>query len=251
MKAFYVFTGLMLGLMTSFANSSDSVLYFPDLAQKIGLKHPKLRNKEYEIRLWIKTALVYGDAQELYVIHQKNNRLTLKRFHLYFQKHEYLRHTASFNDKAKDTLLLRNLIAHKVFTLPNGKGIVDEVLKEERQKMSQFSDTVRVEIVNDTIRVVGRKRIGKLLLVLDGTGYYLEAFGKNFFHKYSYHCPATYSETYPQKKDFGNANAIIKLIFNVFRDYDKRICRRSTPYYHRAARIQWRKNVGKNYQFYC
>ncbi|NBB19675.1 hypothetical protein GVN20_09960 [Runella sp. CRIBMP] len=249
MKIFSFLTVLLFSWGNSFASTNDSLLYFADLTQKIDIKHPKPRNEEYEIRLWVKTALAYGDAQELYVIHQKKNRLTLKQYFFYSQKTQYLKHIVTFKASIKDTSLWSSLTAHDVLTLPNGTEIVRDVFKEEGQKMRQFRDTTRVEIINDSIRVVGRRSRGKQMIVLDGTSYYFEIFCKNTFHKYAYHCPATYSHAYPQKKEFEKANTIIQLIFRAFRDYDKKICRQYSKSHHHNARIQRRKNTGTSSQF--
>lgn len=249
MKVFSVLVVLLFRWGNSFASANESLLYFSDLTQKIGLKHPKLRNNEYEVRLWVKTALAYGDAQELYVIHQKKNRLTLKQYFIYFQKTQYLKHVVTFTALIKNTSLWNSLTAHDVLTLPNGQEIISDIFKEERQKMRQFRDTTRVEIINDSIRVVGRRSRGRLLIIGDGTSYYFEAFSKNTFHKYAYHCPATYLQAYPQKKELEKVNAIIQLIFKAFRDHDKRICRQYPQSHRYNASKQRSKNIGTSRQF--
>ncbi len=229
--------------------SNDTLLYFKDLTRQLQLKTPRLSKGEFELRLWVNMALVYGEAQELYIIRQKKDRLTLKRFRIYFDKKNYKSHSVTFDATTTDTSLWRSLVTHEVLTLPDGYRLIDEIRNKIYEHNRRNRDTLRVEIVNDSIRVVGKKVIRQVSMV-DGTSYYTEVFGKNFFHKYRYHCPLAYSGVYKESKELRNASTIISLIFRAFREYDTHICQRLSPCNHRNACVQWGKNLGQGRQFY-
>ena len=121
--------------------TQDSTFYFETLTQQIGVRVPKLRQREYQIRFWVNTSLMFGEAQELYVITHKKNQLHLQKFEIWNNKSGYLKHIVTFQ-----------------------------------------------AVVNDK------------------------------------HCPKGYAEFYKETKELEQPLNIIQLIFNKFRESNKRIC---------------------------
>jgi hypothetical protein len=75
-------TFCFISLVTAAQNAVDSALYFKALTKTIGVPMPKLREGEYQIRVWVKIALKYGQAHDLYVTTVKRKRIKLKKIEI-------------------------------------------------------------------------------------------------------------------------------------------------------------------------
>lgn len=97
-RCFY-FLMVVLCFISSWSKAKttqDSTFYFETLTQQIGVRVPKLRQREYQIRFWVNTSLMFGEAQELYVITHKKNQLHLQKFEIWNNKSGYLKHIVTF-----------------------------------------------------------------------------------------------------------------------------------------------------------
>lgn len=204
--------------------TQDSTFYFETLTQQIGVRVPKLRQREYQIRFWVNTSLMFGEAQELYVITHKKNQLHLQKFEIWNNKSGYLKHIVTFKAVVNDNSFLQELLHNNLLSIREQHIIIDSLRKEYRNKRAQRDNTTRVEMNGDTVRVIAKKYGKGEIFMTDGISYYFEVLGKNFFRKYSCHCPKGYAEFYKETKELEQPLNIIQLIFNEFRESNKRIC---------------------------
>jgi len=217
-------------------NSEKPSLYFEDLTQKIGIKNPILRKGEYQIRLWVNTSSMSGQAQELCIITAKNNYLCLKKLDIWNHNSNYLKHIVSFDARIKESAFLEKLLQNNLLTFRDSHFILDSLRQDSRLKNQQRDKNTRIEIIGDTVRVIGQKPSKEVFLV-DGRIHYVEVFGKNFFRKYRSHCPKACAQFYKDVEELQKMAHLIQLLLSAFGESKAKICHATSPSNHSYARL--------------
>jgi hypothetical protein len=204
----------LTGLPATFAGIlTDSIQQrrFKKLATQMGLKEPKLKPEEYEVRIWQTVALKYGDAHLAYILRKTKKRFTVVKYLIESTKDGF-----QYAIRVKPTVkivpaLWDQLQEHYLLTLPNLSTVLEEV------HAKQPKDSTWNEINNGEITVKARRSRRKRLLVLDGEGYSFEVFGHNTYRSYGYSNPFSYIEAYPESEVLHNVTGILNDLSIIFR----------------------------------
>lgn len=185
--------------------------YFKELSEQLHLAPPKLPKGSYQVRLWVNVSLAFGKAQEVYIITQKRKKLLLEKRTLYHTKDGFLRSAVDLKAEVKDKTFFNELIANAVLTSRDQSIITDSLYNVYRS----FKQTTRVEIQDGEVKVISNKP-PKLTMLLDGTTYYFEVMGNDFFRKYEFHSPKAYATTYPELEELSRNVDLVRRIFIAF-----------------------------------
>lgn len=203
---------LILFFLAHHAWSQPFEPYFKELSEQLHLAPPKLPKGSYQVRLWVNVSLFYGQAQDVYIITQKRKKLSLEKRTLWHTKDGLVRSIVGLKAEVKDQTFFNELIANAVLTSRDQSIIIDSLHNVHRS----FQQTTRVEIQQDgEVKVIANKP-PKLTIVLDGTTYYFEVIGKDFFKKYKFHSPKGYARTYPELEELSRNVDLVRRIFTAF-----------------------------------
>ncbi len=181
------------------------------LAQRMKIKDPKLRSAEYQIRLWVKVELMFGDAQNLYVLDKRRNKLLLTQYAIESDtNYMYRSHTLVDKSVLTDVNVWRELVENDVLTLP------DQSLLREQIFPKPIKDSSWVEIGSDGVPTVRARRKEATVLMGDGTSYHVQVFGSTLQRTYSYHCPAAYSRVRTKVVELQKVVRILNVIWRAF-----------------------------------
>lgn len=72
--------GLSISVLAETTTDSTAKLRFQELANKLRLRKPKLKQDEYEIRIWNRKGLMFGTAQMLYILKKRAKLLTATKY---------------------------------------------------------------------------------------------------------------------------------------------------------------------------
>lgn len=185
--------------------------YFEGLTKQLRLNKPRLPRNSYQVRLWVNLSLAIGEAEELYIITQKRKKLSLEKRTLFHTKEGFLRSTVDFKVSLKETTFFNELIANAVLSSRDQSIVTDSLYNVYRS----FKQTTRVEIQDGEVQVISNKP-PKLTMLLDGTTYYFEVMGNDFFRKYKFHSPKSYAKMYPEIGELSRNVDLIRRIFIAF-----------------------------------
>ncbi len=198
-------------------SDSTVAIGFERLAQRMGIKEPTLQNGEHQIRLWVKTELMYGEAQQLFILTKRKDKLRLTQYAIRYNKQTFRSHTLITRNVPADINLWQELIKNDVLTLP------DQSLLRAQIFPKPIKDSSWVELGSDGALTVHAKKKEPFLIIGDGTSYYFQLFDSVSHRTYGYHCPESYSRVRAKVVELRKVTAILRLIWHAF-EVKQEIC---------------------------
>lgn len=181
-----VFISLSISTWSKGSTNPGPRAYFPYLTNKMNLKIPQLEEGEYEIRVWQKCQLCFGEAHVLYRLVKKRDKVRLSRYNIQFNKNEFIR-----AKRIRPTTLslqeLWNRLIEKDILTSSYQSAVNEELHPKPQKDSTWN-----VIEADGSISVHAKRKKPSVWIGDGESYHFEIFSADGFRMYEYHNPKEY-----------------------------------------------------------
>jgi len=184
------------------------------LADKMRLRPPKLKEGDYEVRIWNRQSLVYGTAQTLYVLKKKEKAITASMYIIRSDESGF-----KYTVRLRPTLILTpelwsRLLQYDMLTLPDQAAIQTQLHPPYRPR----KDSSWISVETDGSVSVHAKRItDNLLVVSDGEGYHVEVFEANEYRGYGYSNPRIYSKHRPDIVELKKMVAILDEIAALFR----------------------------------
>ncbi|WP_420148497.1 hypothetical protein [Spirosoma sp.] len=176
-----VFLFIFLVLSGKTVAQTQSKLYFPALSEKMGLKMPRLKDGDYEIRVWKKCQLCFGEAHELFRLIKTERKLSLSKYNLRFRRDKFIRAEEIESKKIVPDDLWRRLEQQNVLTLPDQAAIADELHPRPQRDSTWYT------ISSDgTINVHAKKKKNSFIWITDGESYHFEIFSANGSRTYAY-----------------------------------------------------------------
>lgn len=209
----------LLFTVEAFASAlSDSTAknLYPKLAEQIGLKYPDLKEDEYEVRIWNRVALLYGQAQMAYVLHKTQKRFTIVKYNIKSNKDGF-----QFSKRRKPTvtikpILWQRFLRQNILTLPNESIVFDRLYPKFKPKPAE--DTVKAGMQPDgSFTVKGYGTLRRRDIVGDGEGFLFEIFGLSTHRFYVYGNPHHSLTSDPQCEELQNVVGILDDLSLLFR----------------------------------
>ena len=209
-----LFVGLSISISAKTPVDSVISAKFQKLADRLRLRKPKLKEDEYEVRIWNKQGIVFGTAHTLYVLNKKQKALAATKYSIYWDRDEF----RSAN-KAKPTVnispeLWGRLMRYGILTLPDEKAIYDRL--HPRRVPRKDSTWTSVES-DGSISVHAERMPAGDMIVGDGEDYYVEVFDTNGYRIYSYSNPRIYFKHKPDIVELQKMVAILDEMAALFR----------------------------------
>ncbi|MCK8495634.1 hypothetical protein M0L20_27460 [Spirosoma sp. RP8] len=177
---------------------------FQKLADEMRLKKPKLKEGDYEVRIWNRQSLQYGDAQMLYRLIKRKETFTVTKSIILWNKHEF-KHATEFNSNRPVTVeLWQKLLQHNILTLPDMTALRDQLFPKPEK-----DSTWNVIEPDGTVSVKAKRKRNKWIIIGDGEGYYFQVFGKDSYHDYEYSNPLGYVKEKTEIIELCNVVAIL------------------------------------------
>lgn len=187
---------------------------FPKLTEQIGLNDPNLKTGEYEIRIWNRQALRYGDAQMAYVLRKTRKRFTIIQYSIKSNRQGF-----QFATKLKPTVTIRptlweRLLKRNILSLPNESVVFERLYPKPEPRR----DTTRTRIEADgSFTIIGYKKPKRQPMIGDGEGYSFELFSADGHRVYHYGNPRSYLMDEPQNEELQNVVGILDGLSLMFR----------------------------------
>jgi hypothetical protein len=187
---------------------------FQKLSGQLGLKEPRLNANEYEVRIWNRVALRYGDAQMVYVLRKTSKQLSIVKYIIESNRQGFQRATKLKPTVSVTRALWKRLLAKNLLTMPDQSAVLEQLYKQPEPP----KDTIQGGLQADgSFTVKGRKSRLRRVIVGDGEGYEFEVFTANGYRQYTYGNPDIYARAYPENEDLRNVLSILNDISLVFR----------------------------------
>ena len=197
---------------------SDSTMKvrLKNLAEKMQLKAPDLARDEYEVRIWKKVQLLYGDAHEVYILSKREKILTINKYIINSDKAGF-KHAVELNSTTPTSLdLWKQLMEQDILVLPNELAIVNQLHPQQKK------DSTYITTEQDGSVSVHAKKIERSVWVLDGESYYFEVFGMGSYRSYGYSNPREYLKYKPEISELQKVVAILDKLALAFRSSKKK-----------------------------
>lgn len=172
------------------------------------LKRPNLKQDEYEVRIWNRVALMYGNAQVAYILRKTKKRLRARRYVINWKREDFQsakrqRPTISPTHAFWDRLMRRNIL-----TLPDERIVFDRLYPP--YKPQPITDTVKAGMQADgSFTIKGYGITPKRDIIVDGEYYLFEIFGADSYRVYSSSNPSNYSDRDLQAEELQNMVGIL------------------------------------------
>lgn len=194
------------------ADSATVAVRFDALANKMKVRQPKLKADEYQVRLWVKVSLAYGDAQKLVVLDKKPNSLVVSEYEIVWDKYTFDKAKCIRNKAEVDTMVWQKLLADGLLTLSD-----QSMLKEQLfPKRSPRDTTVAVRVDSLGAVTVTAKKTESYVFISDGVHYRFDILGANSRRSYDYHCPAGYARVRTKVVELKKVVSLLTQIFTLF-----------------------------------
>lgn len=215
-RASFLLCSLMLttGAQARVPSDSTAKKRFEKLAEQIGLKEPNQKADGYEVRIWNRQALRYGDAQMAYVLRKTKKRFTIEKYVINSNQQGF-----QFATRFKPTVTIRptlweRLLKRNILTLPDQAFVFERLYP----KPEPHKDTTRTRMEADgSFTIIGYKKPKRQPMIGDGEGYSFELFSANGYRVYHYGNPRSYFMDEPQSEELRNVVGILDDLSLVFR----------------------------------
>lgn len=166
--------------------------YFSAIAGKLKLGEPRLKKEEYEIRIWQKQGLVYGEAQMVYVVKKTPRKLQVVKFLINSDRRGFQYATTLNSTLPLDPKLWDRLVEQEILVLPSESAIASQ-LHPKNQK-----DSTWYIIESDGSVTIKARKTKRSVWFTDGESYHFEVFSANKYLSYSYANPHSYLRAMPE-----------------------------------------------------
>jgi len=205
---------LTTGALARVLFDSTATRMFPKLTEQIGLKTPKLKANEYEIRIWNRQGLRYGEAQMAYVLRRTTRKFTIIKYIINSDQYGFQFATSLKPNVTIKSLLWERLLERGILTLPDQSVVFERLYP----KVKPRTDTTQVKLEADgSFTIKGYKSQRRRTLVSDGEGFSFEVFSADGYRVYSYGNPDVYFRDNPQNEELKNIVGILNDLSVVFR----------------------------------
>src|SRR5919202_1683245 len=199
---------LLLALLVStccLGASADSTQQrrLQKLSDEMRLKKPKLKEDEYEVRIWNRQSLAYGDAQTLYRLIKRRKTFTVSKYIILWNTYEFKHATEFKSTRPVPSELWQKLVELNMLTLPDMSALHDQLFPKP-----QNDSTWNVIEADGTVSVKAKIQKSRVIIA-DGEGYYLQVFGKDSYPDYAYSNPFSYIKHRPDIVELGKVVAIL------------------------------------------
>ncbi len=174
------------------------------------LRTPELSESEYEVRIWNKQGLMYGDAQMLYILSKTKQEFEASKYIIYWDGPVLSRITKHKPVVPTTDSLWNQLLKENILTLPNEVAIYNQ-LRPPQPKNSSWITTEKDGSVN-----VHAKKRENGVYITDGEDYYVEVFGHNSYRQYAYSNPKGYIRYKPKILELRQFVTILEKIDAIF-----------------------------------
>ncbi|MBD2702734.1 hypothetical protein IC229_18955 [Spirosoma sp. BT702] len=191
---------------------TDSIVtsWFPRLAEKMRLKTPELGVGEYEVRIWKKCQLCFGEAHELYLLEKHTNKFTVTKFNIRSNKRGFRSFTQIKPLKPIPDSLWTELIQQDMLTPPD-HATIDRQLHPLSPKDSTYTS-----IEPDGSVSIHAKRQEVSVWISDGESYHVDVFEQGTYKRCEYHNPADYLRVKPKVRELQKFVAILDKLNDLF-----------------------------------
>jgi hypothetical protein len=187
---------------------------FPKLTEQIGLKTPKLKVNEYEIRIWNRQGLRYGEAQMAYVLRRTKKKFTILKYIINSDQHGFQFATILKPTVTAKPILWERLLKRSILTLPDQSVVFERLYP----KVKPRTDTTQVKMEADgSFTIKGYISQRRRTLVSDGEVFSFEVFSVDSYRVYHYSNPDVYLRDNPQNEEIKNIVGILNDLSVVFR----------------------------------
>lgn len=176
----------------------------------MGLKIPKLKEGEYEIRAWKKCQLCFGEAHVLYRLIKKGEKFRALRYGIDFNKNDFIRAKRTNPTTLSSRELWNRLLKKGILTLPD-QSAIDEELHPKPQKDSTWN-----VIETDGSISVHAKKKKPSFLIGDGESYHFEVFSTDNYRMYEYDNPKGYLNHRPDIVELQRVISILDELSSAF-----------------------------------
>ncbi|GAB3757721.1 hypothetical protein GCM10028817_29960 [Spirosoma pomorum] len=178
----------------------------------MGLKEPKLKSEEYEIRIWYNMSFQYGEAQMAYLLRKTQQEFTVAKYLIKsnkrgFQKATLLQPTLPVSPDSWSRLLAKNILV-----LPDRSVVFERLYR----RPAPISDTDRVRQETDGSFTIRGQKNKNQIAILDGEAFYFEVFSVNNYHAFVYDNPRRYSSFYSECEELRNVVDILDELTSLF-----------------------------------
>ncbi|GAB3540230.1 hypothetical protein [Spirosoma fluminis] len=211
-RLFVLFLALLVSTCCLGA-SADSTQQrrFQKLSDEMRIKKLRLKENDYEVRIWNKQSLAYGDAQTLYRLVKRREKLTVSKYSIWWNKYEFKQATERKSVRPATMELWQKLVEHDMLTLPDMAALHDQLFPSP-----QPDSAWNVIEADGTVSVKAKIRRSKQVIIGDGEGYYFQVFGQNRYHDYEYGNPYIYIKYRPEIVELSKVVAILNDIAQLF-----------------------------------
>lgn len=181
------------------------------LAGKMRIREPILREGEYEVRIWNRCELCYGEAHVLYRLIKRKETFTVSKYTIRWNKYEF-EQAKKFKPPRPATIALWNkLTEQNILILPDEFVIHDQLFPKPGK-----DSTWNVIEADGTVSVKAKIRRESWMLIGDGESYYFQVFSKDNYHDYGYSNPLGYMKGKPEIAELKNVVSILNELSDVF-----------------------------------
>ncbi|WP_461140354.1 hypothetical protein [Spirosoma pomorum] len=199
-------------------NSADSTAksLFPKLTKQMRLKYPALKEDEYEVRIWNRVALKYGNAQVAYILRKTKKRLRARRYVINWKRENFRSARRQRPTITPTHAFWNRLMRRNILTLPDERVVFDRLYPP--YKPQPITDTVEAGMQADgSFTLKGYRIAEKRNIIADGEYYLFEVFGANSYRVYSSSNPSQYSERELRAEELQNMVGILRDFILLFR----------------------------------
>ncbi|WP_019989082.1 hypothetical protein [Rudanella lutea] len=201
---------------------------FDALAQKVGLKTLPLKPGNYQVRIWTKVSLAYGDAQKLYVLDRTDAGLFLSEYSLNWAQNRFENSERLTRRKKVDPAIWSQLVSDGLLTLPDQSVLREQIFPKSAPRDTSIPSTVVSVDKEGEVTVKAPKNTERYVIIGDGISYRFDIFSAEGHRTYKYHCPAGYGKVRTKVVELQQVVSILKQLFSLAKNPTD-ICRRTYP----------------------
>ncbi|KAB7732112.1 hypothetical protein F5984_07830 [Rudanella paleaurantiibacter] len=195
---------------------------FDALAQKAGVKTLVLKPGNYQVLIWTKVSLAYGDAQKLYVLDRTDAGLFLSDYSLNWAQNRFKSSERLKHRKRIDQAIWNQLVSDGLLTLPDQSALRGQIFPPS--KPASTTTTVHVDKEGE-VTIKAPKSTENYVIIGDGVSYRFDIFSAEGHRTYKYHCPAGYGRVRTKVIELQQVVSILKQVFSLVKNPPE-ICRR-------------------------
>ncbi|GAB3712960.1 hypothetical protein GCM10027592_51840 [Spirosoma flavus] len=177
------------------------------------LKVPTLGADEFEVRIWQKCQLCFGEAHELYLLEKRTKKFTLTKYKIRSDKQGFRDFTKVKSIESVPDSVWMEFVQLDILTPPDYAAI-------DRQLHPRHKDSTYTSIEPDGSINVHAKKFESSVWVSDGESYHVDVFGQNSHQQYEHGNPQSYLRAKPKVKELQKFVAILDKLNALFQHHN-------------------------------